>query len=99
MNLWLNCLSATPELLSVLDPQPVAIFSTVDNRQVGRTIRYEVRNEIDLWALCEIDDTAQRFERAAGILAQGLRAGFQKPKLVSMLVTNLSRDELRNLNL
>lgn len=98
MNLWINCLSGndpkTASRLGALSKSPpVDVYSTEDQRVVGHTIRYEIRNEIDLWAEIRIEDTAQRFKRAAGILAS--QEG--EITLLAVLVTNLSREEIANL--
>lgn len=98
MKVWLNCLSGndprTAGALGRLSKSPsVDLYSTVDERIVGKTLSYEIRDEIDLWAWCEIDDTATRFERSAGLLA------LQNNELVLMavLVTNLTREQLMSL--
>jgi hypothetical protein len=98
MKLWINILSGNDGLVAqqlgrLSKSESVPVFSTIEKRVVGRTLTYEVRNEIDLWAEVEVEETAQPFERAAGLMVQqedGL-------KLLGVLGTNLSREEIRSL--
>lgn len=98
MMLWINILSLNdpkmvPHLESLSKSPSVSVFSTEEGRVIGHTVRYEVRDAVDLWSEVELEDQSKPFERAAGVLAQQ-EDSF---KLMSVLATNMSRDEIRSM--
>jgi len=99
MKAWVNILSlsrdAKPELLEhFVKSDTVDVFSSLDKKVIGKTIRYEVRDEVDLWAEIEVDDTAEPFQRAAGLIIKNPE-GY---RLAGVLVTNMSREKIVELS-
>lgn len=102
MKIWANILSACPQCAGetlpklALSTRSVSVFSTVDNRFVGHTLRLEIRDAIDLWAELELDDNASRFRRAAAVLTRESPDSIQ---IVAVLATDLPRDAIRRLTM
>jgi hypothetical protein len=100
--MWINILSASDALPASALPAlattsgQVPVYSTADQKEIGRALRYEVRNDVDLWAEVEICEGATKFARAAGVLKKSDDPG--SFALVFVLATNLTREQLRNLN-
>lgn len=95
MKLWINILSAGPQvprsmLSRIAQGELVDVFSSVDKRVIGKVLRYEVRDDVDLWA--EVDVEGSTFQRAAGVL------DVRDYKLKCILATNLNRDQIRSLS-
>lgn len=99
MKCWVNIMSLSedspPEILEHFqNSPPVQVFSSVDNRVIGKTIRYEIRNKIDLYAEFEIDDNASPFPRAAGLITKNPDESFS---LRGVLATDLPREDIVSL--
>lgn len=100
MRLWVNILSTSDairidQITPLVKSKLVPVFSTVDKRFIGKTLQYEIRNVVDLWAELELDSASTNFERAAGLvlLVDGL------PTLEGVIATNLPRDVLRKMKI
>jgi hypothetical protein len=99
--MWINILSASDALPASALPAlattsgQVPVYSTADQKEIGRALRYEVRNDVDLWAEVEICEGATKFARAAGIVTSS--NGRESFELVFVLATNLTRDQLLKL--
>lgn len=98
MTVWVNILSACPEcgpealpdLARRMPPIGVAVYSSVEGRFIGHSLRAEVRDGVDLWAELELTEH-EPFQRAAAVLHKSP----DKPvEIIAVMATNLSRDQI-----
>lgn len=94
---WINILSACEQVpqdvlpkIAQQGPKPIFLTTTEGPKIIGQALRYEVRDEVDLWAEVEIYDDC-KFKRAAGVLDHNFN-------LQAVLATNLPREDIRKLS-
>lgn len=69
--------------------KPIYLPTAEGPQVIGQTLKYEVRDEVDLWAEVELYGD-YRFKRAASILDHNFN-------LHGVLTTNLPREDIRKL--
>lgn len=95
MKVWVNIVSVCEQvpkeaLLKLAQEGPKPVYSSVGKKVIGRSLRYEIRNEVDLWAEIEVDPEDANFKRTAGIMDTQFN-------LHAVLATNLAREDIRKL--
>lgn len=97
---WVNILSACNACAESVLPMlaestgRLSVFSSVDNRFIGYTLRLEVRDRVDLWAELDLDDGVTPFLRAAAVLKKSPGGPIE---ILCVLATDLPRDAIHRL--
>lgn len=95
MKVWVNIVSVCEQvpkeaLLKLAQEGPKPVYSSVGHKVIGRSLRYEIRDEVDLWAEIELEPEDANFKRVAGVMDTQFN-------LHAVLATDLPREAIRKL--